>query len=194
MRIASTADSMEPWAVSMTTTTRWSTSRMRDNSSMPSMRGIFRSVTTMPGDHWRTRSRPSTPSAAESARKPHDATSSVSPLRACASSSTIRTFSCTFTIRVPSPKYPFCEDWGASRPDSLDVLWHESNDVISANKPGLLYPYRMSDLPAKTLEPEITPQAFAELRAAAPAGLTSASRGSFRPPACPIRCRCRWAT
>ena len=68
MRIASTALSIDPWAVSITTATRCGSSAMRLSSSIPSIRGIFRSVTTIAGAHCCTRSRPSTPSAAPSAR------------------------------------------------------------------------------------------------------------------------------
>ena len=61
------------------------------SSSMPLMRGITRSVTTIDGRNAVTFSSASAPSAAASAVKPHVRTSSASPLRVAASSSTIST-------------------------------------------------------------------------------------------------------
>ena len=59
------------------------------------MRGMTRSVTTMAGRNEVTFWRPSCPSSAESARKPHVRISSVRPTRVAGSSSTTSTRSTT---------------------------------------------------------------------------------------------------
>ena len=63
------------------------------SSSIPPMRGIFRSVITIDGDHCVAFSSPSAPSRAVSTRKPQEDTSSASPERSFSSSSTISIFS-----------------------------------------------------------------------------------------------------
>src|SRR5579863_5655123 len=59
---------------------------------MPSIRGIFKSVTTMAGLHARAFSQPSIPSRAVSVWYPQPEISSARPIRAWGSSSTIKTF------------------------------------------------------------------------------------------------------
>ena len=68
-------------------------------SPMPSIRGIFRSVTTMAGSHACAFSHASRPSRAVSVRYPHPEISSASPASAFGSSSAIKTFT-TFCIRA----------------------------------------------------------------------------------------------
>ena len=68
-------------------------SATRRSSSMPSMRGIIRSVTTMVGDQDSIFSSASTPSRAVSHLKPHSVASSARPVRSFSSSSTMSTFS-----------------------------------------------------------------------------------------------------
>ena len=93
MRMACTALSMVPWAVTRITAIVVACSARCPSSSMPPMRGIFRSVMTIEGDHCVALSRPSAPSRAVSTRKPQEDTSSASPDRSFSSSSTISIFS-----------------------------------------------------------------------------------------------------
>ena len=74
-----------------------SISRTASSSSSPVRRGITRSVRMMLGRKFETFCRPSSPSAADSVRKPQVRTSSVRPERAALSSSTIRTRSAVCT-------------------------------------------------------------------------------------------------
>src|SRR5581483_10021863 len=93
MRIACTALSMVPWAVTTMTAMVWASLAIRSSNSSPLMRGILRSVTTMEGDQAVTFSNPSAPSRAVSARYPQAEMSSARPVRSFSSSSTISTFS-----------------------------------------------------------------------------------------------------
>src|SRR6266550_4345971 len=93
MRIACTALSIVPWAVTNTTAIVCVCPAIRSSSSMPPMRGILRSVRTIEGDQLTIFSQPSCPSAALSVRYPQLETSSASPSRSFSSSSTISTFS-----------------------------------------------------------------------------------------------------
>ena len=103
--MASTACSIEPMAVSTTTATLAlnpePSSDSFVNSPIPSMRGIFRSVTTIAGFQATAFSQPSMPSRAVSVRYPHPEINSASPMSAFGSSSTMRTFR-GFAIHTPS--------------------------------------------------------------------------------------------
>src|SRR5580704_17085175 len=101
MRMACTALSMVPWAVTRMTATSALCSARRPSSSMPPMRGILRSVITIDGDHWVAFSSPSAPSRAVSTRNPQEPTSSARPERSFSSSSTISTFSWLIGLIVP---------------------------------------------------------------------------------------------
>ncbi len=97
------------------------------SSSMPLIRGITRSVTTIEGRKAVTFSSASAPSAASSAVNPQARTSSVRPLRVAGSSSTIRTrsavcevsatvFNLSFNIDQPTRTIPDASEAAAPPP------------------------------------------------------------------------------
>ncbi len=105
--MASTANWIEPIAVS-TTTAMLALNPSAPSASfasrpMPSIRGIFRSVTTMAGSHALAFSQASKPSRAVSVRYPHPEISSARPASAFGSSSAIKTFTplCIEAFRPP---------------------------------------------------------------------------------------------
>ncbi len=97
--MAATAASMEPCAVSRMNAISRGVWETRSSNSKPSMRGILRSVTTMPGLHERIFSSASRPSQAVWVQYPQAAASSASPERSFSSSSTISTFSDSIPIQ-----------------------------------------------------------------------------------------------
>ncbi len=105
--MASTANWIEPMAVSTTTAMLAlkpsAPSDSLANRPMPSIRGIFRSVTTIAGFHTRVFSQASAPSRAVSVRYPHPEISSANPASALGSSSAIKTFTLFSTEAFRSP-------------------------------------------------------------------------------------------